>query len=329
MNSEIIYKSEPYCIRLVLSYIIALVTGITIAFFTYWIIKSAILEASFGRVFTSIYMFLLLGTPFLLSLRYIFRVRPQLIVYPDKLSVGLQTISFLEIKDIIVDRQEYSTTEGYRGIVIINLNTGYSITIIVTRYSNGSLFRLACEKIKASIVNETFTISYLEIPETKVILNSVTTDKLSKEVFKKFKPYLFFYFGFYFNAFILAVSVLILMVSIKDTKYSVNLICFAVLIAGVLRMNRIQRYYLVSENYLLIKSYFYFWDTTAFYIKDIKKIQIFFFGTGGQLHIMTRDYRMHKFEVDNTIFGNKAKEMVEMVQKNIPDYNDGEDNIPR
>lgn len=322
MAKEIIYESELHQGRLILSYVIISLICALIVWLEYWIIVAFGLMSGqvLGIIFFSATILLLLGIPLTYLTRYVLEKKPKLIVYTDCLSIGEQTVSFREIKNITIDGQIFSTwvRSPREEVVIINLTSGNSLTVIVSRYRNGNLFRSVCETIKKNIVAGTFTITKPSYEKTT--LNAVDFNDLANENFRKFKPNILFSMSFYVSVVVLAGGVMILKMPLKDTSFRVNLFFFSLNLLMSLTVLLLQRYFLVSGKYLVIKNYFYFWMVTIICMEDIKRIQALRVNRGRQLVIMTRDNEVHIFRIDPTYFSNEVDEMVETVKEYIPEY---------
>ena len=315
MNKDIIYESETDDTRLILSRIGAFVIFAIIIAFERWFWKFTSFTPLFFFLLFSGVVLAFLGTPLFYLIRYVSLSRPALKIFQDKLCVGDKVIPFNEIENIILinDKPWFSKWSWPEESVTIKLNTGQDITIIVSRYSNGNLFRTFCEKIKADITTGKFELNTVTPPH--VILNPVSFAELGDENFKDFRPNLFASISFYYSLFLVVATVMVLSGPIENAPYSTNIIFFVFFAAIFLTLAILQKYFLVSDKYLVIKYYLYFWKATIFRIADIRKIEILNVHRAKKLLITTKDYKIHPFIIDSASFSKKINEMIQTVNE--------------
>jgi hypothetical protein len=315
MTKDIIYQSETDNNRIMLSRIGAFVTFLLIIWAESWLWKIT----SFGPVFFFLLfsgvVFAFLGTLLYYLIKYASLSRPALVVFQDKFWMGDEVIPFNEIEDIVLinDKPAFSKWSWPEESVTIKLNSGEDVIIAVSRYRNGNLFRTFCEKIKAGLSSGKFEVNTLR--PTEVVLNSVAFSSMGDEIFKEFRPSPFVSIIFYYSLIILIAGIVVLSGPVKNTGYSFNVVMSILFFALFFASASFQKHFLVSDKYLVIKYYFYFWIDAIIRIEDIRKIEILRAGRSAKLSITTKDYKLHSFFIDPVTSSGKINEMIQAVNE--------------
>ena len=311
MSETIIFKGQPYRLRIILSWIALILLIILSALFEYWVVKISTSGSTLFGVIFSLAVFAVLA---IILIRYISVARPDLICYTDKLCIGDKTIQFEEIKSIDTIVQKISLWPYDDEVVKINLDSS-AVTIHVSIYSNGNLFRVICEKIQINISKNIFEIG--EVTPPKVVINPIPFSELRNEDFKEFRPNPLASPMFFLSLITLFITVIALVKPFRDSTLEVNLLGSAIFFLLFLATAFYQKYFMVSDKYLVIRYYLYFWSATIIRTEDIKRIQMIRGGGNVSLQILTSDYVIHEILVDPKSLSRKFGEMIEAVNKHI------------
>ena len=314
-HEDAIYESQLYTIRIAISSIIASVLLLAAVYAEFWVFKITANGQLFFFVLFSGGVLAVLVLPMVSLVNYIFLARPKLSILSDQLIVGEQTILFTDIEDIDIDAQLRSLRHWPEEMVDISLKKGLSQKIIVSRYSNGNLFRVFCNEIKKGIATRHWDMSKTITPE--VVLTRDQEPDLSEGDFIEFRPNLFASPLFYYGLMTSFLSIVCLVVPIKGSSYNLNAIFAALLFLTFLWVVSQQRYFMVSPKYLVIKSYLPLISTIIIRIDGIRKIEIVTVLRASKISIMTTDYEIHNFTTDRINFSNKVIEMVDAVNELI------------
>lgn len=204
---------------------------------------------------------------------------------------------------------------GIKGRNGRDLKSGATKNIIVSRYKNGNLFRIYCQAINAGIQTGQWDIINTIIPV--VVLSSTKEENLVNEDFVGFTPNPFVSAVFYFNLPVIAFIYFLTYDSIKNSTYAATAPFIVVAFLMFLLINSIQRYFLVSREHLIIKTWLRLRPTVIIKVSDIKKIEILRVSRSASLSVMTTDYLVHNFTIDSTTLSSKIEDMVKEVNTSI------------
>lgn len=248
---------------------------------------------------------------------FVFKSYKALKVDEENIYYGDRVIPFGDIDKLMLNAELYTFWTGTSEGVIIKLKTGEDVTIKVDAYSNGRIFRQTGDRIKKQIEIGIYKLDTNE-PGPEVKPEGMQMDDLRNEHFTKFFANLLLLPDFWLLG--IAVTAFFVIKNWSKQESIMDPYALLLLLAAAFGINflTMPNYFLVSENYLVIKKRLFFWKPTIIPMKDIRRISIYSTQKGGSgIEVLDAEHRLHVYRA-GIIFSNKLDDLIKMVNAHAP-----------
>ncbi len=242
-----------------------------------------------GRFGTPQQIILLILISFIAAMMlYVLARSPKIIISNQAVRVGRKVIYFNEIAEIelysSINLSLFANTE----ISALKLKNGKQIKLFLENYSNGHLIRLNLHHLKQHLSGQisTFTVATQTPPETNYNTEEEDFTVYRQSALKVFSYWVFLPFVLIFT-----------LMGIQGTgSWAGQLVVFG-FAAGMLYIVILQsRYFLVSDNYLVVKNYLMPWWSKTFHVSEIDKVGIFSASKAPPaLNLVTTNFRHYRY----------------------------------